>query len=85
MSAKTIKTFTEAELSTLSITWRNILTAHHGNGQSYLDIAKDNNIPIGTVKSRINRARAKIAKLRERAAPGYVPPFVAPAQPKIAP
>src|SRR5437879_5791776 len=60
----TIKTFTDAELATLSISFRNALTAHVCNNRRYVDIAADQGIPVGTVRSRINRARAKIAKLR---------------------
>lgn len=37
-------------------------------GESYEAIAIAMNVPIGTVKSRINRARSKIAALRGEAA-----------------
>jgi DNA-directed RNA polymerase specialized sigma24 family protein len=33
---------------------------------SYLKVAAELGIPIGTVKSRINRARKHIAKMREQ-------------------
>lgn len=64
----TIKSFTDAELGTLDIRVRNILTAHVCNGKTYKEAALANDVPIGTVRSRISRARAKIAKLREAVA-----------------
>lgn len=36
------------------------------SGQSYRALSATHNIPIGTVKSRINRARAKIEKNRAK-------------------
>lgn len=64
----TIMEFTDAELATLPLKVRNLLTAHVCNNNPYQKIADDFGIPLGTVKSRINRARAKIAKLRAKAA-----------------
>lgn len=66
----TTNDFTDAELGTLSIKVRNLLMACVCNGNSYKEVAAQNGIPEGTVKSRINRARAKIAALREAASAG---------------
>lgn len=57
--------FSDAELAKLSIPFRNALTAHVCNGQKYSQIAADQAIPIGTVRSRINRARRHVAAMRE--------------------
>ena len=57
--------FTEAELSILDITRRNMLTAVACNGHTYKQVAAEHNVPVGTVKSRINRARIKIANMRQ--------------------
>lgn len=67
MIRDTTSEFTDAELGTLDITVRNILTAATCNGHSYQDVADQFHIPVGTVKSRINRARAKIAAARVKA------------------
>ena len=61
----TIRDFTDAELEKLHINQRNALTAHVCNNVPYADIATAFNIPIGTVRSRINRARAKIERMRQ--------------------
>lgn len=59
--------FTDAELDALPLKVRNIVTMCVCNGNPY-EMASDHyGVPIGTVKSRINRARAKIAKLRAAA------------------
>lgn len=42
---------------------RMMLTMRDIEGASYKDISSDLEIPVGTVKSRINRARIKLAKL----------------------
>jgi RNA polymerase sigma-70 factor (ECF subfamily) len=49
-----------------------VLRLYHGDGKSYGEIAEATGISVGTVKSRINRARAM---LRERLAP-YSDTFV---------
>lgn len=56
----------DAHLEKLSLSWRNILFAA-GNGLSYGRIASDMSLPIGTVRSRLNRARNKIVALRAKA------------------
>lgn len=63
----TIRTYTDAELDKLPINQRNVLTAHCSNNLRYVDIAASMNIPVGTVRSRINRARAKIERMRQEA------------------
>jgi RNA polymerase sigma-70 factor (ECF subfamily) len=45
---------------------RDVLRLYHGDGKSYEQIAETTGLPVGTVKSRINRARAM---LRERLMP----------------
>lgn len=60
-----IKEFTDAELDTLQIEVRNLLKCCVCNGNSYEHAAQEYGLPVGTVKSRINRARAKIAKSRQ--------------------
>lgn len=61
--------FTDAELETLDIRVRNLVTMCVCNGNPY-EMASDHyGVPLGTVKSRINRARAKIAKLRAKLNP----------------
>lgn len=67
MIRDTTSEFTDAELGALSIIVRNILTAATCNGHSYQDVAAQFQIPVGTVKSRINRAREKIAAMRAAA------------------
>lgn len=66
MIRDTTSEFTEAELGTLDITVRNILNAATCNGHSYQAVAAQFQIPVGTVKSRINRARVKIAAMRAK-------------------
>lgn len=44
---------------------KQLLEAYHGeHSPSYIDLAQAYSIPIGTVKSRLNRARQKIVKWR---------------------
>jgi DNA-directed RNA polymerase specialized sigma24 family protein len=64
MTRDTTSEFTDTELGTLDIAVRNILTAATCNGHSYHAVAEQFGVPVGTVKSRINRARAKIAAMR---------------------
>ncbi|MGQ9454338.1 MAG: sigma-70 family RNA polymerase sigma factor [Armatimonadota bacterium] len=42
---------------------RIIITLYHGQHKSYEEIAQILNLPIGTVKSRLNRARLAIAEI----------------------
>jgi DNA-directed RNA polymerase specialized sigma24 family protein len=69
-----IEKINDAELATLRLCSRNALTAHVFNGQKYVAIAADQNIPLGTVKSRINRARLHILALRDFKASQEKPP-----------
>lgn len=52
-------------LPKLSAEHREILAALP---RSYTELATDLKVPIGTVRSRLHRARAALAKLRERKA-----------------
>jgi RNA polymerase sigma-70 factor (ECF subfamily) len=45
---------------------RQVLRMYHTDGKSYEEIAEETGLSIGTVKSRLNRARNM---LRERLAP----------------
>ncbi len=45
-------------------------TVHPPESVSYERAAADLNIPIGTVKSRVNRARAAVLRMRQNAAEG---------------
>lgn len=58
---------TLAEIATLRIDHAWILLANDC-GDSYAKMAADLNRPIGTVRSRLNRARKALTKLREKAA-----------------
>jgi RNA polymerase sigma-70 factor, ECF subfamily len=60
--------FTDAELASFPIKVSNILTARFCNYNSYDDIAARLNLPIGTIKSRIHRARARVAAMRQEVA-----------------
>ena len=62
-----IRDFTDAELDTLDIKVRNLVTMCVCNGNPYEMAARQYGIPVGTVKNRINRAREKIAKRRAMA------------------
>lgn len=52
-------------LSRLSISHRMVLTLHYWEGLSYEEIARFLEIPIGTVMSRLHRARNELKKLME--------------------
>jgi RNA polymerase sigma-70 factor (ECF subfamily) len=45
---------------------RSIIVLFHGEGLSYEEIAQIYNLPIGTVKSRLNRARTMLRDLLDR-------------------
>jgi DNA-directed RNA polymerase specialized sigma24 family protein len=62
-----IREFTDAELAALSQPQRAALVTHVSDGLCYSDVAYQLGIPIGTVRSRIHRARAKITAAREKA------------------
>ena len=55
------------ELEKLPEHSRAILVARQ-YGADYVVLARDLNIPLGTVRSRLNRARAAVLKARETAA-----------------
>jgi RNA polymerase sigma-70 factor (ECF subfamily) len=50
-------------LTTLPETWRRILVLHHIHGRSLDDIADDEGIAVGTCKSRLFRARQRLAEV----------------------
>lgn len=54
--------FLREKLRVLSPELRLLIIMRDIQGQSYQDIAQHFQIPLGTTKSRINRARAKLAK-----------------------
>ena len=62
------ETYTTDEYAALPLEMALMLRAHVKDGKSYQDIVADFVTPLGTVKSRISRARAKISKLRAHAA-----------------
>lgn len=56
--------YTDEELAKLSPQWRDALTCIDHNGLSYGEYAEQTSIKLGTVKSRVHRARAKIMEIR---------------------
>lgn len=60
-------TLTDSEAAALTADHRAILVKFC-DGLSYQDIALELGVPIGTVRSRLNRARRKLIALREAAA-----------------
>lgn len=50
-------------LDRLSVRNRAILLLHYFEGLSYEEIAKNRNVPIGTVKAQLHRAREALALL----------------------
>ena len=62
------ETYTADEYAALPLEMALMLRAHVVDGKSYQDLAADFATPLGTVKSRISRARAKISKMRLEAA-----------------
>jgi RNA polymerase sigma-70 factor (ECF subfamily) len=60
--------FNDADLSALPDSQRRLLSAFVTEQCSYRHLAQIFTLPIGTVKSRISRARQKIARLREQQA-----------------
>lgn len=61
--------FTDAELYAVPVAQRDLLRTFAGENCSYEHLARVFDLPIGTVKSRISRARQKITRLRERNQP----------------
>jgi RNA polymerase sigma-70 factor (ECF subfamily) len=57
---------TDADLRALPDPQRRLLSALVKEQCSYRHLADIYSLPIGTVKSRISRARQKIARLREK-------------------
>lgn len=50
-------------LASLPDPWRRVVQAHHLEGRPLADIAHDEGVAIGTVKSRLHRARAQLLTL----------------------
>ncbi|MBR0797959.1 sigma-70 region 4 domain-containing protein [Bradyrhizobium jicamae] len=67
--ADTTRDFTDAELDAVSARQRRLLTTFVNEHCTYEHLAKTFDLPLGTVKSQISRARRKIARLREGRAP----------------
>lgn len=59
---KTAETLAEAT-EALPDQYRTIVTMYHGEMLSYEEISESLRIPIGTVKSRLNRARVALAQM----------------------
>jgi len=59
---KTAETLSEAT-DALPDQYRTIVTMYHGEMLSYEEISESLSIPIGTVKSRLNRARMALAQM----------------------
>lgn len=59
---KTAETLSEAT-DALPDQYRTIVMMYHGDMLSYEEISEQLNIPIGTVKSRLNRARLALAQM----------------------
>lgn len=60
--------YTEEELNNLSPEWRNALIDIDHYHLSYSVHAAKANITLGTVKSRVHRARKKVFEMREEKA-----------------
>jgi len=61
------ETYTTEEYGALPVEQAMLLSAHVRDGQSYEELVARFKIPLGTVKSRISRARARIKRQREAA------------------
>jgi DNA-directed RNA polymerase specialized sigma24 family protein len=62
-----IEGITDAELAGLDIKVSDALVAHVMGGLSYDQVAANQQVPVGTVKSRINRALNRIQAKRDAA------------------
>lgn len=61
------RNLTLAEIATLRIDHAWVLLAKDC-GDSYKKMAVEQNVPISTIRSRLNRARKALTKMREKAA-----------------
>lgn len=52
----------ETALSRLPESWRRVVVLHHLEGEPLDDIAAREGVPVGTVKSRLHRGRARLAQ-----------------------
>ena len=59
-----VESYTTEEYASLPLRVALLLRELVRDKKTYTAIAKSHDIPIGTVRSRIHRARAKIARLR---------------------
>ena len=59
-----VEAYTDEEYASLPLNVALPLRDHVRDKKTYTAIAKHHHIPVGTVRSRIHRARAKIARLR---------------------
>lgn len=53
----------EQALQGLPEDWRRVVWMHHGEGRGLDEIAQIEGLPVGTVKSRLHRARARLLLL----------------------
>ncbi len=62
-----IRNIVNKQISKLSEVNQHLVRSYFFDGMKYGEIAKDNDIPIGTVKSRMSSIREKLIKLLESA------------------
>jgi DNA-directed RNA polymerase specialized sigma24 family protein len=68
MNTDTIKSFTAEEFTSMPLKTAMMLRDHLTDGKTYKQVALAHDVPVGTVRSRFNRARAKVANMRAAAA-----------------